>query len=47
MPLEKRPYVASADQVRVTREGDYAVIEYADDTVATTHLKMALTNSPR
>ena len=40
MPLKKRPYVASADQVRVTREGDYAVIEYADDTVATTHLKM-------
>ena len=40
MPLMKRPYVASADQVRITREGDDAVIEYADDTVATTHLKM-------
>jgi hypothetical protein len=40
MPLKKRPYVASADQVRITRKGDYADIEYADDTVATTHLKM-------
>ena len=40
MPLMKRPYVVSADQVRITREGDDAVIEYADDTVATTHLKM-------
>ena len=35
MPLKKRPYVASADQVRITRKGDDAVIEYADDTVAT------------
>lgn len=40
MPLMKRTYVASADQVRITREGDDAVIEYADDTVATTHLRM-------
>jgi len=40
MPLKRHPYVASADQVRITREGDYAVIEYADDAVATTHLKM-------
>jgi len=40
MPLKKRPYVASADQVRITRKGDDAIIEYADDTVATTHLKM-------
>ncbi len=40
MPLKKRPYVASADQVRITRTGDDAVIEYADDTVATTHLRM-------
>jgi hypothetical protein len=40
MPLPKQPYTASPDQVRITREGDYAVIEYADDTVATTRLKL-------
>lgn len=40
MPLPKRPYVASADQVRITREGDNAVIEYADETVAMTHLEV-------
>jgi hypothetical protein len=40
MPLTKRPYVASADQIRITRKGDDAIIEYADDSVATTHLKV-------
>jgi hypothetical protein len=40
MPLPKRPFVASPDQVRISRNGDYAIIEYADSTVATTHLKM-------
>lgn len=40
MPLKKRPFVASIDQIRITRQGDTAIIEYADDTVATTHLKM-------
>lgn len=40
MPLPKRPYVASADQVRIARDGDYAIIEYADPTVATTPLKV-------
>ena len=40
MPLPKRPYVASADQVRITRVGDDAIIEYADESVATTHLKV-------
>ena len=40
MPLSKQPYVASPDQVRITRKGDYAIIEYADSTVATTNLKM-------
>jgi hypothetical protein len=37
MPLKKSPHVASPDQVRITRKGDTAIIEYADDTVATTH----------
>jgi hypothetical protein len=40
MPLPKRPYVASADQVHITREGDYAIIEYADEKVSITHLKV-------
>jgi len=40
MPLPKRPHVASAEQVRITREGDTAIIEYADPSVATTYLKV-------
>ena len=40
MPNLKEPYVASADQVRITRSGDDAIIEYADDSVSTTHLKV-------
>ena len=40
MPLPKRPFVASADQVRLTRQGDEAIIEYADESVATTHLRV-------
>lgn len=38
MPLPKRPFVASPDQVQITRDGDAAIIEYADPRVATTHL---------
>jgi hypothetical protein len=34
----KRPHVASLDEVRITREGDSAVIEFADPTISTTHL---------
>ncbi|MFI5300067.1 MAG: hypothetical protein ACHREM_18425 [Polyangiales bacterium] len=40
MPKPKRPYVASADQIRIVRDGDFAIIEYADDTVAGTQLKV-------
>lgn len=40
MPLPKRPYIASREQVRITRKGDSAIIEYADESVATTHLTM-------
>lgn len=36
----KRPYVASLDQVRITREDDAAVIEYAEPGVCTTHFKL-------
>jgi hypothetical protein len=38
MPLPKRPYVASPDEIRITRDGDYAVIEYAEPKVATASL---------
>lgn len=40
MPLPKRPHVASADQIRITRDGDTVIFEYADETVSATHLKM-------
>lgn len=40
MPLPKRPFVASADQVRIIRDCDTAIIEYADESVSTTHLKL-------
>ena len=37
MPRLKRPRVASMEEVRITREGDAAVIEYADESIAITH----------
>jgi hypothetical protein len=40
MPPRQRPFVASPDQDRITRDGDDAIIEYADQAVATTHLKV-------
>jgi hypothetical protein len=40
MPLKKPPFVATPDQVRITRDGDDAIIEYADESVATTLLKV-------
>ena len=37
MPKLKRPHVASPDEVKITRNGDTAVFEYADPRIATTH----------
>lgn len=37
MPMPRRPHVASPDEIRITREGDAAIIEYADSNVATTN----------
>ncbi|MEY4508587.1 MAG: hypothetical protein RLZZ450_709 [Pseudomonadota bacterium] len=34
----RRPHVASPDEVRITREGDAAVIEYGDPNIAKTYL---------
>jgi hypothetical protein len=36
----KRPYVATLDQLRITRKGDTAVIEYAEDSVWVTNLQI-------
>ena len=36
----RRPRSASPDEVRITREGDTAVIEYADPSVRTVHLRL-------
>ncbi len=37
---KKKPHLASLDEVRITREGEYAVVEYLDSKVGTTHLKI-------
>ena len=37
MPLPRRPRRASPDEVKITRDGDNAIITYADPKVATTH----------
>lgn len=40
MPRPRRPHRASPEEIKITRDGDYAIIAYADDGVATTHLQM-------
>ncbi len=40
MPRPKRPFVASLDQVRITRQGDTAIIEYADPLVGDMHFQI-------
>jgi hypothetical protein len=35
----KRPYIATLDQVRITRDGDTAIIEYAEEGVVVTHFR--------
>lgn len=40
MPRPRRSHRASPDEIRITRDGDYAIIAYADDAVATTHFKI-------
>ena len=36
----KKPRPASPDEVRITREGDTAIIEYADSSIAVVHLRI-------
>ena len=40
MPMPLRPHKASPDELKLTRDGDYVIIAYADDSVATTHFKL-------
>ena len=40
MPRKKRPRIARADQVRISREGEDAIIEFLDGSTATTHLRV-------
>jgi hypothetical protein len=37
---KRKPEVASLDQVRITRHGDEAIIEYRDPSIATTHFHL-------
>ncbi len=37
---KKRPRVATLDEVSISREGEYAVIEFHDETISTMHLKL-------
>lgn len=36
-----RPHVASLDEVPITRDGDAAIIQYADPRIGTTHFTLA------
>ena len=40
MPMPRRPHRASPDEIKITRDGDNAVITYADASVATTHFRI-------
>lgn len=38
----KKPYIAVLNQVKISREGEYAIIEYVEPNVSTTSLKLGL-----
>jgi hypothetical protein len=40
MPRKKRPRIARLDQVRISRDGEDAIIEFLDTAIATTHLRI-------
>ncbi len=40
MPRMKKPYIANLDEVKISRRGDTAIIEYLEPNVYTTHLKL-------
>jgi hypothetical protein len=37
---KKRPRIARLDQVRISRDGEDAIIEFRDPTISTTHLRI-------
>ncbi|MDM4018215.1 DUF7713 domain-containing protein [Roseiconus lacunae] len=36
----KKPHVATIDEVQISREGETAIIEFVDSSIATTHLSL-------
>lgn len=40
MPRKKRPFVATPDEVSITRDGDFAIIRYEDETIETTQYRI-------
>ena len=40
MPRKKRPRIARPDQVRISRDGEDAIIEFLDPEIATMHLRI-------
>ena len=40
MPRIKKPQQASLEEVRIEREGEYAVITFADETIGGMHLRL-------
>jgi hypothetical protein len=40
VPRKKRPRIARLDQVRISRSGEEAIIEFLDPAIATTHLRI-------
>jgi hypothetical protein len=37
---KKRPHVATPDEIRITRDGDFAIISYVDETIETTQYQV-------
>ena len=40
MARKKRPHVATPDEIRITRDGDFAIIAYADGEIETTQYRI-------
>ena len=36
----KKPYIATLDQVKISREGEYGIIEYIEPNVSSVRLKI-------
>jgi hypothetical protein len=39
---KKRPHIARLDQVKISRDGEDAIIEFLDPAISTTHLRIGL-----